>query len=82
VSAPRRGDVFQAMGREEALGAWLSQVHTRTGSGAAAPGSMRARLTLPRRGVRRFRGLVSELGLSQAVMVSAEYVGRRLRRDR
>ena len=81
MSAPRRGDVFDTMGRDEALRAWLSQVHSLTGSGSAPAGSVRARVMLPRRAVRRFRVLVSELGPSQAVMVSAEYLGRRLRRQ-
>lgn len=80
MTAAPRGEGSEAVGPDAALRAWLLVVHERTEGTVATPASLRRRVTMPLRGARRFRTLVSELGFSQAVAVSAEYAGRRLRR--
>jgi hypothetical protein len=79
VTAPRHDDGLAATaeGREAALRAWLLEVETQL-SAAAPPRGVRRRLTMPVRAARRFRSLVTEVGPSQAVLLAAEYAGRRL----
>ncbi len=80
MTAAPHGEVAEAVGPDAELRAWLLLVHSRTKATGAPPASLRRRVTMPLRAARRFRTLVSELGFSQAVAVSAEYAGRRLRR--
>ena len=80
MTAAPRGEVSEALGPDAELRAWLLVVHERTERDRRPPASLRRRVTMPLRAARRFRTLVSELGFSQAVAVSAEYAGRRLRR--
>jgi hypothetical protein len=79
VTAPRHGDVSEATAaeRDEALRAWLVEVHDRV-TAASPQHGLRRQATLPLRAVRRFRTLVSEVGYVQAVVVAGEYAGRRL----
>jgi hypothetical protein len=81
TAGPRHG-VPPTADPDEALRAWLEHVQSRTGASTASRSSLRRRAGLPMRAARRFRTLVSELGFSPAVAVSAEYAGRRLRRRR
>jgi hypothetical protein len=78
VTEPRHGDVSEATAgaRDEVLRAWLLEIQDRVAALGPRRG-LRRRATLPLRAARRFRSLVSEIGLSQAVVVAAEYAGRR-----
>ena len=78
MTAPRHGDVSEATAaeRDEALRAWLVEVHDRVT--ASPQHGLRRQATFPLRAVRRFRTLVSEVGYVQAVVVAGEYAGRRL----
>ena len=79
MTAPRHDDVSEATAGEhdEALRTWLVEVQDRLAAAGPQRG-LRRRVTLPLRAARRFRALVSEVGLSQAVVVAAEYAGRRV----
>jgi hypothetical protein len=79
VTAPRHGDVSEATAAEQddALRVWLAEVHDRVAA-AAPPRGLRRQVSLPLRAARRFRTLVSDVGFRQAVVVAAEYAGRRL----
>lgn len=64
---------------DDALRAWLLEVHDR--SEGPAPAAGRRRLgTRALRAVRTFRSLVSDWGFARAVALSAEYARHRLRR--
>ena len=80
MTAPRDAEVSEATAAEhdEALRVWLAEVHDRVAATAPRRG-LRRRATLPLRAARRFRTLVREVGYVQAVVVAAEYAGRRLR---
>lgn len=68
-----------ASGHDEALRAWLLEVHDRTEG--PAPSAGRRRLgTRALRAVRTFQTLVSDQGFARAVALSADYARRRLRR--
>lgn len=80
MTAPRHGDVSAAPppGRDAALREWLGEVYAGSRAGSTPPATMRRRLTLPVRAARRFRSLVAERGLADALSASAEYAGRRV----
>lgn len=80
MTAPHLGDVSvtPSTNRDAALREWLGEVYAGSRAGSTPPATLRRRLTLPVRAARRFRSLVAERGLADALSASAEYAGRRV----
>lgn len=77
MTAAPRGAGSAPAEPDDALRAWLVEVQARVVAATPQRG-LRRQVTLPLRAVRRFRTLVGEVGLPQAVAVATEYAGRRL----